>query len=174
MKYTVKSIAVAALFVGLIAAGTFFLGGPFGSGAGLVTPVRAQEAAMAAPARQFFRPCNIGAVIGKYGISIQGTVLPPLAPVPTPGVAVGTFEVDAAGNLTGADTMSFGGQIIPRTYSGTVNVKSDCTFTSRWTILTGLPGLIINTSGVIVDGGNEIYFVETDPNTIFTAVAKRL
>lgn len=106
---------------------------------------------------------------------IQGTVLPPNVPVPTPGVAVGLFEVDAAGNVTGADTLSLGGQIIPRSYAGTINVKSNCTFTSRFTVNSGpLTGLVINSSGVIVDGGNEIQFVETDPNTIFTAVAKRL
>jgi hypothetical protein len=121
------------------------------------------------------RECTQGSVSGKYGITIQGTLLPPNVPVPTPGVAVGSLEVDAAGNVTGADTLSLGGQIIPRTYSGTVNVKSNCTFTSRVTVNGGpLTGLVINSSGVIVDDGNEIQFVETDPGTIFTAVAKRM
>ena len=101
-------------------------------------------------------------------------MLPPNLPAITPSVTVGTFEVDAAGNLTGADTMSLGGQIIPRTYSGTVNVKSDCTFTARFTYLTGTPGLVVSSTGTIVSGGGEIQVVETDPGTIVTVVAKRL
>lgn len=71
------------------------------------------------------------------------------------------FEVDAADKLTGAATLSLGGQIIPRTYSGTVSLKSNCTCSSRSTVNTGLPGLTVNRSGVTVDGGNEIQFMQT-------------
>ena len=169
---------VVALFASLFALSFAFSRGQSNQRASLTPAVQAQEAERAPAARTGIYPrtgrCSPGDVAGKYGILIQGTVLPPNAPVATPAVAAGLVEVDFAGNLTGADTLSLGGQIIPRTYSGTLNVKFDCTFTSRFTYLTGLPGVVVNSSGVVVDGANEIYFVETDPNTIFTAVAKRM
>jgi len=172
---------VVALFASFFALSFAFSRGQSNQRASLTPAVQAQEAERAPAAGNervgvFPRTgrCDPGGVSGKYGYTFQGTVLPPNLPVATSGVAVGAFELDFRGNVTGADTLSLGGQIIPRTYSGTVTVRLDCTFTSRLTVNTGLPGLVINSSGVIVDGGNEIYFVETDPNTIFTAVAKRM
>lgn len=179
MKRTFASIIAVAMFAGLFALSLAFSRGAADQRAGLVPTVQAQEAERATTNDKIVpfprsRECTLGGLSGKYGGMVQGTALPPLTPVPAPGVSVGSFEVDAAGNLTGADTLSLGGQIIPRTYTGTVSVKSNCTFTSRITINTGLPGLTINLSGVIVDGGNEIQFVQTDAGTIFSGVAKRL
>ena len=145
--------------------------------AGLVPTARAQEAATVSDAQRLAvapfprnRECTNGSVMGKFGVTIQGSLLPPLTPVPVPGASVGSFELDAAGNLNGADTLSLGGQIIPRTYTGAVSIKSNCTFSARITA----PGQTVNLSGVIVDGGDEIQFIQTDPGTIFTGVAKRL
>lgn len=181
MKRSYAAMIVTALFVSLWALNFVFSSGSATSRTGLVPAVQAQEAETTHIANQERgisfprnRECTLGSLSGKYGATIQGTVLPPLAPVPVPAVSVGSFEVDAAGNLSGADTLSLGGQIIPRTYSGTVSVKANCTFTSRITSNSGLPGQTVNLSGVIVAGGDEIQFVQTDPSTIFTGVAKRL
>ena len=182
MKRSFASITVVALFAGFCTLGLAFSRGQSNQRAGLLPAVQAQEMERGtsadnprAAAFPRSRECTQGTVIGRYGSTLQGTVLPPNLPAVTPGVAVGTFQVDAAGNVTGADIMSLGGQIIPRTYSGALNVKADCTFTSRFSLNSGpLTGLVINSSGVIVSGGDEIQFVETDPGTLFTAVAKRL
>ncbi len=181
MKRIFGSTIVVVLFAGFFALNLAYPRNQSNRRASLDPAVQAQEAeraiarddenAVNAPQSG---PCTLSSVSGKYAILIQGTLLPPNVPMPTPGVAVGWIELDATGNVTGADTLSLGGQITPRTYSGTFTIKPDCTFTSRLTVLSGLPGLIITSSGVIVDGGRELQFVETDPNTIFTAVAKRL
>ena len=169
---------VVALFASLFALSFASSRGQSNQRASLTPAVQAQEMERADKERaQAFprsRQCTLGNVAGRYGLLVQGTVLPPNLPAATPIVAGGTIEIDTTGNLTGADNSSVGGQIIPRTWSGRFTVNSDCTFTSRFTYLTGLPGVVVNSSGVVVDGANEIYFVETDPNTIFTAVAKRM
>ena len=35
-------------------------------------------------------------------------------------------------------------------------------------------GQVVNLNGVIVAGGDEIQFLQTDPGTMFTGVAKRM
>jgi hypothetical protein len=181
MKRIFASIFVLALSVGLLALGPAWPRGQSKQRVSLTPTVQVQEVKRTAAAdsekARALAPsaeCTLSTIVGKFGGTIQGTVLPPLMPEPVSVVAVGSFEIDAAGTLTGADTSSVGGQIIPRTYSGTVSVQGNCTFTGRFTVETGLPGLVVNFSGVILDGGKELHFVETDPGTLFTSVAKRL
>jgi hypothetical protein len=170
MKRSYATIIILALCASL----NYVL--PGSQTASLTSAVQAQEVETGATSDQkaaIFprnRECTTGSLSGKYGVTIHGTILPPLTPAPVPAASVGSFEVDTAGNVTGADTLSLGGQIIPRTYTGAVSVSGNCTFTARITA----PGQVINLSGVIVDGGNEIQFIQTDPGTIFTGVAKRL
>lgn len=178
MKRIFASIFVLALSVGLFALGSAWPRGRSMQRTGLLPAVQAQEAERAAvngksapfPSR---RECTNGSVVGRFGSTVQGTLLPPLTPVPVPLVAVGWFEVDSAGNVTGADTLSLGGQIIPRTVSGTFNVNPNCTVTGRLNY-TGQPPTPVNFSAVIMDGGNEIQLIETDPGTLITGVGKRL
>lgn len=116
------------------------------------------------------RPCSRRTARGRYSVTIQGSLV---TPSPAPLAALGAFEVDYMGNITGSDTASFGGQIIPRTYTGTLTVDADCTASARLTVQTGTPGLVVNLKGMIVEEGREIHFIETDPGTIITGVAKR-
>ena len=120
--------------------------------------------------RTHTRPCSLRTTRGRYAAIIQGSIVGPNAAAVA---SVGTFEQDFAGNITGSDTASFGGQIIPRTYSGKITVNADGTSTARLTVQTGTPGLVINLKGVLVDGGKEIHFIQADPGTIITGVAKR-
>ena len=181
-KRTFTSITVVALFASFFVLSLAFSRGESNRGASLMRAVQAQEVERATEANgeragASLRPgrCTAFGVAGKYGITSQGIVLPPNVPAVTSAVAVGWIEVDFLGNVTGADTLSLGGQILPRTFTGTLTVKSDCTFTSQLTVTSGpLTGLVINSNGVVVSDSNEIHFVETDPGTIFTAIAKRM
>jgi hypothetical protein len=47
----------------------------------------------------------------------------------TPIAEAGVYTFDGAGRLSTANTISFGGQIIPRNDTGTYSVNADCTGT---------------------------------------------
>ncbi len=73
--------------------------------------------------------CSNAAAAGKWGFTTAGTVF--LASGPAPVVVVGSFKLDAAGNLEGTQTRSLNGLPVNReTISGTILVNSDCTATA--------------------------------------------
>ena len=73
--------------------------------------------------------CSNATAAGKWGFTTAGTVF--LASGPAPVVVVGSFKLDAAGNLEGAQTRSLNGLPVNReTISGTILVNSDCTATA--------------------------------------------
>ncbi len=173
MKRTFASIIIVALFVSLFALSSVLTRGQSNQRTGLLSTVQAQAVAQDDDPfnRARTQQCSLGTTRGRYAATVQGTVL---SPNPLAILSVGTFEQDSAGNITGSDTASFGGQIIPRTYTGTVTVQADCTATVKLTVQTGTPGLVANLKGVIVDGGKEIHFIQADNGTIVGGVAKRL
>jgi hypothetical protein len=70
--------------------------------------------------------CSNATAAGKWGFTTAGTVF--LASGPAPAVVVGSFKLDAAGNLEGTQTRSLNGLPVNReTISGTILVNSDCT-----------------------------------------------
>jgi hypothetical protein len=73
----------------------------------------------------YARSCKLGGVAGTYGYTTSGTI-------PTIGAvaAVGHITLEASGNLTGTQTASFNGAIVPETLSGTYTVNADCTGTA--------------------------------------------
>jgi hypothetical protein len=73
--------------------------------------------------------CSNATAAGKWGFTTAGTVF--LASGPVPVVVVGSFKLDAAGNLEGTQTRSL--NYLPanrETISGTILVNSDCTATA--------------------------------------------
>jgi uncharacterized protein (TIGR03437 family) len=80
----------------------------------------------------------------------------------------GHNAADGAGNFTGADVVSFGGTITPRTLSGTYQTNSDCSGTSTFTDSLG------NTAhfrGTVSPDGLHITSIQTDAGTIITNLA---
>lgn len=73
--------------------------------------------------------CSNATAAGNWGFTTAGTVF--LASGPAPVVVVGSFKLDAAGNLEGTQTRSLNGLPVNReTISGTILVNTDCTATA--------------------------------------------
>lgn len=120
--------------------------------------------------------CNENTISGSYGTNITGTFLVPPAPGSTnpptavPFASVGRLTFDGVGNVSGRDTNSFGGDVTRNPTTGTYTVDRDCT----GTLIVNLSnGFVINNDIVIVDGGKEIFLIQTNPGTIVTGVMKR-
>jgi hypothetical protein len=110
-------------------------------------------------------PCTDASLRGSYGYSFDGTVM---GIGPTAGSGVITF--DGEGNLSGADTLSLNGTIIPRTLTGTYTVQANCTGSVTLEVSTGD---IFHLAFVIVDSRRELRFIQTDAGTVITGAAIR-
>lgn len=73
------------------------------------------------------RACSRARAAGTYANSMSGTV------GGTPYAAVELLTADAAGNISGKQTSSWNGSIIPSTISGTYTVNANCTGTVSFT-----------------------------------------
>jgi hypothetical protein len=113
--------------------------------------------------------CDQRTVAGTYGFQGQGT-LGLGTPQPIPAAETGVATADGAGNLTGNVTFSLGGQILNTPFTGTYQVNPDCTISE--TISFGTQTR--HQQGVVVDRGQQIDFIDTDPGTVLTRVAKRV
>jgi len=78
------------------------------------------------------RSCSLAGAAGRYGYTTSGTI-------PTLGAVAGVGQValDTVGNLTGAQTVSFNGLVVPETLSGTYTVNADCTGTATINVYHG-------------------------------------
>jgi hypothetical protein len=113
--------------------------------------------------------CDQRTVVGTYGFQGQGT-LGLGTPQAIPAAETGVATADGAGNLTGNVTFSLGGQILSTPFTGTYQVNPDCTISE--TISFGTQTR--HQQGVVVDRGQQIDFIDTDPGTVLTRVAKRV
>lgn len=100
-------------------------------------------AALAGTAPAQAKSCSLQGVSGKYGYTTTGTI-PTLGAV----AGVGQITLDAGGNLTGAQTVSFNGAIVPETLSGTYTVNADCTGTATVNVFHG--GVLARTTSLNV------------------------
>lgn len=79
---------------------------------------------MAAPAMAS-GPCSLARAAGNWAFTDNGTIIGV-----GPRTAVGTFTLDAAGNLLdGVATSSLNGSVADETFSGTYTVNPNCTGT---------------------------------------------
>ncbi len=110
---------------------------------------------------------------GRWGSSIQGTILPPFAPPATPAAAVGILNFDGVGGCSITDTVNIGGTVIgPRTSTTcTYSVNPDGTGTFS-VAFPGDPGPT-PISFVIVNKAKEIRTIRTDNVAVAAGVAKR-
>lgn len=113
--------------------------------------------------------CDQRTVAGTYGFQGQGT-LGLGTPQAIPAAETGVATADGAGNLAGSVTFSLGGQILSTPFNGTYQVNPDCTISE--TISFGTQTR--HQQGVVVDRGQQIDFIDTDPGTVLTRVAKRV
>ncbi|MGA2357041.1 MAG: hypothetical protein ABSG02_21305 [Terriglobales bacterium] len=79
--------------------------------------------------------------------------------------AAGQFVLNGAGKLTGTATFSLDGSISTLPVTGTYQINSNCTGTLTF---TPQGESAVNLGVVIVNGGKEMMFIETDANTILS------
>jgi hypothetical protein len=121
-----------------------------------------------APAAQA-RSCSLQGVAGRYGYTTTGTI-PTLGAV----AGVGHVTLDASGNLTGAQTVSFNGAIVPETLSGTYTVNADCTGTATINVYHG--GVLARTTNinlVYVHEQREFRAIFLTPGTALTVNGRK-
>jgi len=91
----------------------------------VITFAAALILSLAVPASAGGPPCSLSRAAGNWAFTDSGTVLGV-----GPRDAVGTYTLDAAGNLlNGVATSSLNGTIADETFSGTYTVSSNCTGT---------------------------------------------
>ncbi len=107
-------------------------------------------------------------ILGRWGFSASGTIVPPAVPSPLPLVAVGVLTFHAGGSCSIVDTTNVNG-------SSSSNTTTSCTFTinadGTGTVSAVFPSGPAPLSFVIVDDGDEIRFIRTDLGVV-SGVAK--
>ncbi len=81
--------------------------------------------------------------------------------------AAGQLVLNGKGSLTGTVTFSVNGSISSLPVTGTYQINSNCTGTATF---TPQGQSAINISLVIVNGGKELMFIETDSGTVVSGV----
>lgn len=109
--------------------------------------------------------CNNATIKGSYGTKFTGTI------AATTIAVVGIVKFNGTGNFQGTDTISRNGRILNRTLNGTYNVKQDCTMQIRF-IDNGYGTVFLN--GTTIDGGKEIFLIETNPSSLITGTFKKV
>lgn len=132
------------------------------------------------------RTCSNASLAGACGYTETGTVMVPSqnGPVAVPAAAVGRYTFDRAGNFSGTQYSSAGGNVSQDTKHGTYAVNPDCTGTLTLSIYNQAGTLLRNSvwAIVLVDNATEIRGIMTSmvlPNgtplgPIMTISAKRL
>lgn len=111
--------------------------------------------------------CKLSKLEGTYGIFANGTVVTPPPGLPAgPFATVGTMEVEDDGLATVKLTRSFNGLITRETLPGLLTINDDCRGTATF-------GGVRTFDIISVDGGDELQFIQTNPGSVVTVVAKR-
>jgi hypothetical protein len=114
--------------------------------------------------------CTNSTILGSYGYRLDGSI-PGVPNLVSAGTITHALDDGSNGVITGSDTNSFNGDIVPRTYEGIYRLNSDCIGTGRY---TDSLGNTVNYTFVTVDGGREIYFQGTDPGLIVSGVGRQI
>lgn len=114
--------------------------------------------------------CSNRTLKGQFGTVTAGTVTFSDG-TRSPVAEVGLFKLDGVKNLSGSDTFSFDGNSFLRTFTGTYAVTAACMATF---VLTDENGNVGTTSGVIVDNGNSVLLISTNPGDTISGRATRV
>ena len=116
------------------------------------------------------KECSVATLEGSFVRKDTGFVTAPGAmAVPLAGVSLVIF--DGNGALTSAGFSSLNGTVSDSTATGTYTVNADCTGTYTTLSSTGRTG---NAFFVIVDNGNEIHVLPTNPGGSITCIARKV
>jgi hypothetical protein len=115
--------------------------------------------------------CTMAQLQGAYAVYGQGSGMLGNPPQQGIEVDVGIATLDGKGNLAGSITFSFNGKIFRTKFIGAYLVNSDCTITLS---IQDDFGENLQEEGIVLDHGDEVRFIETNPGTVIARVAKRL
>jgi hypothetical protein len=108
------------------------------------------------------RQCIASALAGRFSYVFEGSIT---------GVgenrAVGVIDIRSDGTLSAADTASFAGRVIKRTFTGTYTLNPDCTGSAVFT--TGTGGDL-----VVDDNGNGFKLMINTQGTNITGIGRRI
>ncbi|MEH1941842.1 MAG: hypothetical protein V7L01_16710 [Nostoc sp.] len=111
--------------------------------------------------------CNNATITGSYGDKTIGSGTDPGTTTSIPVAGVGLVKFDGKGNFQETSAISVNGDISPnQTDSGTYSVKQDCTVQIVYRSGTS--------SGVIVDGGKEIFLIALVRGQVVTSTLKKV
>jgi hypothetical protein len=114
------------------------------------------------------KACSNATLKGAFGHT--GLITSP-ASLAGPNASVSTIILDGNGAFMEVGVISINGNIVHASGTGTYTVDPDCTGT--YEVQAPQLGVTFHGFLVIVDGGNEIQFISTDPGTVITAVVKK-
>ncbi len=122
--------------------------------------------------------CNVHQLRGTYATSCQGFVSPQ-AGVFLPFALLGPLSVDGNGLFTSTYNASLGGQQVVERIEGTPQLKDDCTgqVTLDVHLVTGEPPITpptISLAFVVLDHGDRIRAIGTDPGTTYSCQMERI
>lgn len=117
--------------------------------------------------------CSLASLQGAYGLLGQGTVynaMPGFTP-PFPAAHSGNLTADGAGNMSGSDTMTLEGVVIPDTFTVTYTVRRNCAYSSTITTSVG----VFHETGTITGSGQlqQINKIMTDPGMVWVDTVKK-
>jgi len=117
------------------------------------------------PTAEASHGCDLRDVQGRYSYTVNGTNV-------GAGLvaAVGLVSADGQGHLTASDTVSANGLIIHRSITGTYAVNPECTGTAAF---TDNFGQTTHLDFALANRGAEFQFIQSDPNTVTTGIARR-
>ena len=167
MKRIIMTISLVIAFASLFVLGVIKSG--HGSNGSIVPGVQAKDASEGGCPGN----CSVHTLNGCYGSTITGTLLPNPGPFAGPVAGVVLTNYDGRGGFTQIDTVTIGGVLVAsgRSSSGTYTVNPDCTGTATINFPGGEPPLQL--TFVLVDGGNEIRAVVTNPAVATTSIGRK-
>lgn len=115
--------------------------------------------------------CSNATLNGSFGYTNTGTIL--AGPDAGPFGGVGRQTFDGKGNTLATATVSVNGNIFHVTIKGTYFVNSDCTGSMVLTVTAGPETFTNHVDLVLVQGGNELHAINTDPGSVITTIAKK-
>jgi hypothetical protein len=113
--------------------------------------------------------CSVQTLKGEFGVKFEGTRLPDQH-----YISISLMRFDGRGTFTVSELGRFEGQPVNRTFTGPYTVNSDCSgFVDYSSNLTNPPHQA-HGAFIIVDHGNELFFLDDEDGWAAGGIGKRL
>ena len=163
MKRKLTSFSLVVFFAGMMALGLVLRSGGEVGSAGFIPAAQAKDENKGKCKAK--GGCSERTVCGTYAFALTGNVQG------TPIAAAGTTTFDGEGNvsITGTINTTTLAPVVEGTFAGTYTVnREDCTATATVTVPGGLFGYpTLHFKGVIINNGEEVRYLITDPGIVF-------